>query len=79
MKRVGTKVMTTEVDLSTKGTDLSIWNRYTLNLGSIMNAEKGALYQIQVWFKPEDSVFPCMLPFEAETVSESDGWSIYDN
>ncbi len=77
MKRVGRKVMSTMVDLSTKGTDLSIWNRYTLNLGTIMNAEKGALYQIQVWFKPEDSMFPCEASFEPESVSESDGWSIY--
>ena len=80
MKRVGKKVMSTVIDLSRKGTNLSIWNRYTLNLGSLMKAEKGALYQIQFGFKPEDSVFPCSEEFTAnEANSSARSWSIYDN
>lgn len=79
MVRVGKKVASRVVDLSRKGTDLSIWNRYTLNLGQIMNAEKGALYQFQVWFKPEDSVFPCGSAFEESPGQEGDSWSIYED
>lgn len=79
MVRVGRKVASTVVDLSKKGTDLSIWNRYTLNLKSIMNAEKGALYQFQVWFKQEDSVFPCDAGFEEVSEATGDGWSIYED
>ncbi|MEQ9229594.1 MAG: MG2 domain-containing protein, partial [Cyclobacteriaceae bacterium] len=79
MKRVGRKVMTTTVDLSQKGSDLSIWNRYTLNLASLMKAETGALYQIQFSFRPEDSIFPCDEAFEPESnTSGKDSWSIYD-
>ena len=52
LKRVGRKVMTTTIDLSKNGSDLTIWNRYTLNLASLMQAEKGALYRLQFSFRP---------------------------
>ena len=80
MTRVGKRVMSTVIDLTTKGTDLSIWNRYTLDLSSLMEAEKGALYRLQFSFRREDSSFPCSEsapPSPAD--KEKTGWSIYDN
>ncbi|MCP4456735.1 MAG: hypothetical protein GY816_01710 [Cytophagales bacterium] len=79
LKRVGKKIMTTTVDLSKKGSDLTIWNRYTLNLGSLMQAEKGVLYRVQFSFRPEDSVFPCSEAMDTQSFnSKKEGWSIYE-
>jgi len=79
LTRVGRKVLSTMVDLSKKGTDLTIWNRYTLNLSSLMQAEKGALYRLQFSFRPEDSIFPCSEEMEAESEGTGmESWSIYE-
>lgn len=79
MTRVGRKVMSTTIDLSTKGTDLTIWNRYTLDLGALMQAERGALYQLHFSFRPEDSLFPCSEMAVSEADGEvKNGWSIFD-
>jgi uncharacterized protein YfaS (alpha-2-macroglobulin family) len=79
MMRVGKRVMSTTIDLTTKGTDLAIWNRYTLDLGSLMEAEKGALYQLQFSFQHEDSAFPCSESVAPRSTGKSkSGWSIYD-
>ncbi len=79
MRRVGKRVMTRTVDLTRKGGDLSLWNRFTLNLASLIKTEKGAIYRVQFSFRPEDSLFPCG-EFLAPTPDEmsTPGWSIYD-
>lgn len=80
MARVGKKIMSQTIDLSTKASDLSIWNRFTLDLSTLVRAEKGALYKLQFYFKPEDSVFPCgeALVATAEAPGR-EGWSIHDS
>ncbi len=77
--RSGRKVMSQAIDLSEYSNDLSNWNRFTLDLATLFNAEKGAIYQVKLSFKPEDSLYPCEeAPVSEATGEESDTWSIFD-
>ncbi len=75
--RVGQKVIERRIILEGQATDLSSWNRFTLELSSLFEAEMGALYQVQLGFLPQDSNYPCDdLPEISETQDPS--WSIYE-
>ncbi len=78
--RTGRKVLSTSLDLSERSSDLSNWNRYTLDLASLFETEKGAIYQVKLSFRPEDSVFPCdEIPTGSSTDEENTDWSIFDS
>lgn len=78
--RTGRNIMTKSIDLSEYSSDLSNWNRFTLDLASLFNTEKGAIYQVRLSFGPQDSVFPCEeIPTGTEPSEENDSWSIFDN
>lgn len=77
--RTGRNIMTRSIDLTEYSSDLSNWNRFTLDLASLFNTEKGAIYQVRLSFRPEDSVFPCEeIPTSSIQEEENDTWSIYD-
>ncbi|MEO1255842.1 MAG: MG2 domain-containing protein, partial [Bacteroidota bacterium] len=74
------KVLSTSLDLSERSSDLSNWNRYTLDLASLFETEKGAIYQVKLSFRPEDSVFPCdEIPTSSTSNEENTEWSIFDS
>lgn len=80
--RSGRNVMSKSIDLTEYSNDLSNWNRFTLDLASLIDTEKGAIYQVNLSFKPEDSLYPCEETFESEgndNASESNTWSIFDS
>lgn len=77
--RVGQKVIERRIQLEGQASDLSTWNRFTLELSSLFEAEMGALYQVQIGFLPQDSNYPCDdLPESSELTDDAD-WSIYDD
>ncbi len=82
IKRTGRKVMKKTVDLSEYSKDLSNWNRFTLDLASLFETERGAIYQVRLSFRPEDSFYPCeeVLTSSASSYSEKEtaSWSIFD-
>lgn len=79
MTRTGRSVMNRSIDLTEHSNDLSNWNRFTLDLASLFNSEKGAIYHVRLSFKPEDSIYPCDEDFATDTEEEvSETWSIFD-
>lgn len=60
MYRVSKKILTKTVQLASTGvTDLGKWNRFTLDLSKLINAEPGAIYQVRMSFKKSYSTFNC--------------------
>jgi uncharacterized protein YfaS (alpha-2-macroglobulin family) len=73
--RVGKRVLKKTIQLDNTGiTDLGKWNRYTLDLAQLINAEPGAIYEIQISFKKAYSSYACEgeEAEEAMTVVEDD-------
>lgn len=60
LKRVGRPIAQKVIPLNTVGvTNLNKWNRFTLNLEEIISAEPGAIYQIQIGFRKQHSLYFC--------------------
>lgn len=60
MHRVGKNILKKKIQLDNTGvTDLGKWNRYTLDLAQMINAEPGAIYQIKLNFKKSYSTYNC--------------------
>lgn len=60
LKRVGNIVFEGVVPLDqTPNTNLGKWNRFTLDLNKIINAEPGAIYRISIGFRKQHAVYPC--------------------
>ena len=58
--RVGRPLLKKTISLETSGvTDLGKWNRYTLDLATLINAEPGAIYQVRIGFKKAYAAFTC--------------------
>ncbi|MEO1052665.1 MAG: MG2 domain-containing protein [Bacteroidota bacterium] len=73
IRRVGRPVMRKTIQLGSTGvTDLSKWNRYTLDLAELINAEPGALYQVRLSFRKQHSAYFCGESVEEEQMVELD-------
>ncbi len=60
LRRVGKSVLKKTVSLENAGvTDLGKWNRYTLDLATLINAEPGAIYQVGIGFKKSYLAYVC--------------------
>jgi uncharacterized protein YfaS (alpha-2-macroglobulin family) len=60
LRRVGKVVATKTIALDDdKLLDLSIWNRFSLDLNELIKAEPGAIYQITIGFNHAYSLFGC--------------------
>lgn len=96
LRRVGKPVLKKAISLENSGiTDLGKWNRFSLDLSTMINAEPGAIYQVRIGFKQSYISFACedgeetassndQQAFEAEeTWNESDGedsyWDSYED
>lgn len=72
MQRVGKKIFKKMIQLDNAGvTDLGKWNRYTLDLSQLINAEPGAIYQIQLGFKKSYSTYNCQGEEGSDEAEES--------
>lgn len=60
MRRVGKQVLKKTISLENSGvTDLGKWNRFTLDLATLINAEPGAIYQVRIGFKKAYLAYVC--------------------
>ncbi len=87
MRRVGRPVLRKTIPLNGDGvTNLSTWNRFTLDLAEVMRVAPGAIYQVRLGFRQQHALYDCD---GAETdeglVSSDPSWdepastSYYDN
>ncbi|MCV9388437.1 alpha-2-macroglobulin family protein [Reichenbachiella ulvae] len=76
LSRVGRPVIKKVVDLRGQGvTDLNVWNRYTLDLASIIEVDPGAMYEVQMSFRPQHSIYFCSNgDEEIEELSLNENW-----
>ncbi len=96
LRRVGKPVLKKTISLDNAGvTDLGKWNRFTLDLSKLINAEPGAIYQVRIGFKRSYLAYVCeegeatsssseMTGFEEEDGSqtgdnENSNWDSYEN
>jgi len=60
MHRVGKTILRKSIRLDNSGvTDLGKWNRFTLDLATLINAEPGAIYQVTLKFKRSYAAYVC--------------------
>ena len=60
MKRVGRIVHQSEIKLNaTKAIDYGSWNTFSIDLSSLINAEQGAIYRVELSFRKKHSLYPC--------------------
>jgi alpha-2-macroglobulin len=95
LRRVGKPVLMKTISLETSNADLGKWNRFTLDLTTMINTEPGAIYQVAIGFKKAYSVYACeegsdegtAAPmasmeeekFETNEETESSYWDGYEN
>jgi uncharacterized protein YfaS (alpha-2-macroglobulin family) len=60
LRRVGKPVLRKTISLDNSGvTDLGKWNRFSLDLSTMINAEPGAIYQVRISFQKSYVTFAC--------------------
>jgi hypothetical protein len=60
MRRVGKTILKKKIALDNSGVnDLGKWNRFTLDIASLINSEPGAIYQVKFSFKKSYSSYFC--------------------
>lgn len=60
LRRVGKPILRKTVSLENSGaTDLGKWNRFTLDLATLIQTEPGAIYQVRINIKKQYSAFAC--------------------
>ncbi len=87
MYRVGRNVLKKTVQLDNTGvTDLGKWNRFTLDLAKLIDAEPGAIYQVAMRFRKSYSLYQCEGQTESELTiddnemnAEYEGYREYDS
>lgn len=94
LRRVGKPVLKKRISLENAGvTDLGKWNRFTLDLATLINAEPGAIYQVKINFRHQYIAYGCdgvpgvnddQQTFELEDWSTPDDeeysyWDSYDD
>lgn len=84
MKRVSTQILNKRVDLNqNKNVNLHEWNRFQIDLSEIIAMDPGAIYQIELRFKKDYSVYPCggdeqQVALTTIEVEEEEEWSERD-
>ncbi len=60
LRRVGKPVLNKTISLENSGlNDLGKWNRFTLDIATLINTEPGAIYQVRIGFRKSHAVFAC--------------------
>ena len=82
--RVGKNILKKTIQLDNTGiTDIGKWNRYTLDLATLISTEPGAIYQVSIKFKKKYSSYLCdgesetELQIEGEATEENSGYREY--
>lgn len=70
LRRVGKEVIKSVIPLNASGiTDLGTWNRFTLDLNTLITPEPGAIYQVRLSFRKKHSIYGCA---DSKEISDSD-------
>jgi uncharacterized protein YfaS (alpha-2-macroglobulin family) len=59
LKRVGRPIAYKKIDLVGSAADLKSWNNFSIDLAEMVEPEPGAIYRIELKFKPAYSLFQC--------------------
>lgn len=60
LRRVGNRIIRKTIPLESTGTiDAGKWNRYTLDVASLIRSEPGAIYEVKLSFRKNYSTFAC--------------------
>jgi alpha-2-macroglobulin len=60
LRRVGNRILRKRIPLENTGIiDAGKWNRYTLDISKLIQAEPGAIYEVKLSFKKSYSVYTC--------------------
>lgn len=60
LARVGRLVYDGEIDLiSSEPIDYGVWNNFSIDLGSIVQPEPGAIYRVMIGYERYQSLYPC--------------------
>ncbi|MEQ8301790.1 MAG: MG2 domain-containing protein [Cyclobacteriaceae bacterium] len=86
LRRVGKPVLKKVISLDNVGvTDLGKWNRFTLDLSTLLNAEPGAIYQVRLRFRKSYLAYVCddgsgdpSTASEMAAFSEEEEWDLSD-
>lgn len=93
LRRVGKPVLNKTISLENSGlNDFGKWNRFTLDLATLINTEPGAIYQVRIGFRKAYAVFECAEgeesgtvtsgfednEFEVESANENSYWDSYE-
>lgn len=77
--RSGKVVYAGKVDLKKDMISLDQWNRHHLDLSKLFEAEKGAMYRVEIGMRPADAYQSCLeASVDEENFSLEKDWSIYD-
>jgi len=89
LSRVGRTVLKKSVPL--KGVaDYGRWNRFSIDLSTLMKAEPGAIYSVNLSFKKQYSTYPCasdsgsevpdmVVTYNVDKENEREGWGYYNS
>ena len=84
LKRVAVPIINKTIRLDNSGlTDLSKWNRFTLDLNDLIQKEPGAIYQVKLNFRKSHSAYFCEGQSTTDTniteISNDEDWSNPDD
>ena len=79
LKRVGRVIRKKTISLSGQANDLSEWNTYFLDLEELIEVEPGAIYRVDIGFRPHQSVYDCdgEVAMESDDVAIPQDWDSY--
>lgn len=76
LKRVARPVLHKTVSLEGKGQSLYTWNTYYLDLGELIEAEPGAIYNVEIGFHLENSLYGCQDDTTKDVDDIADTWDL---
>lgn len=71
LKRVGRPILRKTVPLTGQGLDRSKWNTYYVDLAELIKAEPGAIYNVEIGFRKEHSLYGCADDTVANTMTST--------
>ncbi len=74
LARVGKVILKKTIPL-THVVDYGKWNRYSLDLSTLIKTEPGAIYSVKLTFKKGYSTYPCEDKWNGETETDLTTWS----
>jgi len=81
LRQVGKPIVKKKIDLDKFNIiDFGVWNRFSIDLGEIIESEPGAIYRVELNFKKQYSLFQCDDDGDDETdIEEEEDWNEEEN